>query len=661
MSANTSHLMKTTRRGRPFVKDTHDLFATLIVSLRLENHRSLFKVYPNSFSTDEACTNLASLKFSQSNRSPDPKDPTRIVTTTTTTTFSMTRDMAKGICQHFMDARLIENAADLDNLAFKDRGIYMLTPKGLHVLERFITKNGISAEHLLKVFATQSICLKLLHLERRAGDDEILIGKAVIEIIFKRFLGRQPNLARQEDERNLGLVVKKVPAVEREKSPPTPPGGPSSPEKEKDKITFTHDIVFLASAGMDWLCDFTTIVGRDEAAEMCAHFVRYGLIKLVPDTKTRPLDPAKIVVVRTASAPTGLQTGEAEFRFMEKTYYKVTPEGRRWAKWTDAMNRPSLQSSSSSQPGKSVSPEPYRSSEDVQETARNPTRSLSSTTDDRMIRRTSLVDRLRLEYLDIGASGSNRVVVDDKHQFKDSHTSKLKQILEEPSLRSLFREFLRANFCEENLSFWLDVQDFKRRFNTTSSAVASPLPVKGPAQKPQGHSAMERHQQDLIAMAFVIYNTYLAPASSCELNIDHNLREELVSYMSKIVAEVSTREGKDAVSHGTLDPAMAAKSLQASQLQTMVRLYERIQSYIFRLMATDSVPKFCKTEKYVEIMQAVFDHEIVVVDADSEGKRDQIDDLGMKSPARAYVTISQAANEKQAALLKSQQQNDSAH
>jgi hypothetical protein len=199
--------------------------------------------------------------------------------------------------------------------------------------------------------------------------------------------------------------------------------------------------------------------------------------------------------------------GEAEFRFMEKTYYKVTPEGRRWAKWTDTLNRPSLHPSSSSQPGKAASPEPYRSSEDVQETARNPTHSLSSTTDDRMIRRTSLVDRLRLEYLDINASGSNRVVVDDKHQYKDSHTSKLKQILEEPSLRSLFREFLRANICEENLSFWLDVQDFKRRFNTTSSAVASPLPVKGPVPKTQGHSAMERHQQDLIAMAFVIYNS----------------------------------------------------------------------------------------------------------------------------------------------------------
>jgi hypothetical protein len=84
---------------------------------------------------------------------------------------------------------------------------------------------------------------------------------------------------------------------------------------------------------------------------------------------------------------------------------------------------------------------------------------------------------------------------------------------------------------------------------------------------------------------------YLAPASSCELNIDHNMRGELVAYMTKIVAEVSAKEGEQAVKQGILDPAMAAKSLHASQLQTMVKLYERIQGYIFRLMATDSVPK----------------------------------------------------------------------
>lgn len=42
---------------------------------------------------------------------------------------------------------------------------------------------------------------------------------------------------------------------------------------------------------------------------------------------------------------------------------------------------------------------------------------------------------------------------------------------------------------------------------------------------------------------------------------------------------------------GLLTPALA------TQLQTLVKLYERIQTYIYRLMATDSVPKFCKTDR----------------------------------------------------------------
>lgn len=41
--------------------------------------------------------------------------------------------MAKEMCQHFMDARLIENAADPSSIVFKDRGIYMCTAKGLHM------------------------------------------------------------------------------------------------------------------------------------------------------------------------------------------------------------------------------------------------------------------------------------------------------------------------------------------------------------------------------------------------------------------------------------------------------------------------------------------------------------------------------------------------
>jgi hypothetical protein len=126
-------------------------------------------------------------------------------------------------------------------------------------------------------------------------------------------------------------------------------------------------------------------------------------------------------------------------------------------------------------------------------------RSSHSAEDTGLTRRPSVSERVRPDFAENHG--------DKEVHAKDSHAARLKQILDEPALRSLFREFLRANFCEENLSFWLDVQDFKRRFNTTSSAVAVSTPTGGKQGRGTGHAAMEKHQQDLIAMAFVIYNS----------------------------------------------------------------------------------------------------------------------------------------------------------
>ena len=184
----------------------------------------------------------------------------------------------------------------------------------------------------------------------------------------------------------------------------------------------------------------------------------------------------------------------------------------------------------------------------------------------------------------------------------------MKQILDDPALRSLFREFLRSNFCEENLSFWLDVQDFKRRFSTTSSAIAKPQQYSIFSSKNQTksneikQSAMQQHQQDINTMACVIYNTYLAPSSSSELNIDHSLRADLVDYMSNIKMEAKERYGTEIKAENEDDIGIGQIPLQASQLSKLIILYEKIQAYIFRLMATDSVPKFVKTERFLSLM-----------------------------------------------------------
>ncbi|KAJ7781670.1 regulator of G protein signaling domain-containing protein [Mycena metata] len=583
---SSSHMMKTTKRGRPFLKDTLDLYATLIVSLQLAPHKQFFKTFQNSFSTDEAAQNLASLKFSQSNRGPDPREPSRVVTTTTTTTFSMTREMAKAMSQHFMDARLIENATDPSSNLFKDRGVYVLTPKGLHVLERFISKNGINSDHLQNVFVSQPICIKLLHLERRTSDDEIIVTQSVITALFRRFVGRTPNYPPQTNapqdaftrynERSKGVSLMDV----TDRAQPLQGKGQQH-----------HKYCFAAVTALEWLCDFTSVVGREEAAEMAAQFVRFGLITLVSD-KRKNNDSAIIFTVR-GSAPGGNSpvSQHGEFRCTAKAIYKITDEGRRVAHWDGARNN--LHDSPNTS---SANLTTARSS--VDEPEKKPT-------DAKIHRRISIAEKLNYE----AHKGS-----------KESNTDRLKYILEDPALRSLFREFLKGNFCEENLSFWLEVEDFKRKFSITSSAIAVPSPHSGGKtgrdKATPGQAAMEKHHESLINTAFFIYNKYLAPSS----------------HMT----------GK--VFQGHVDPEHTT-AFNATQLQTMIRLYERIQTHVFRLMATDSVPKFIKTPKFLAVRNWV---------EDFDPSEDNVRMLPTSPPGLqaeetggAYITISQQASERE--------------
>ncbi|CCM04033.1 uncharacterized protein FIBRA_06190 [Fibroporia radiculosa] len=616
-AGSSSHMMKTTKRGRPFLKDTLDLFATLVVSLELTSNKQFFRTYHHSFTTDDAAKNLASLKFSQSNRGPDPRDPSRIVTTTTTTTFSMTREMAKAMCQQFMDARLIENAADPGSNLFKDRGVYVLTPKGLHVLERFMSKNGINGDHLGPVFASQPICMKLLHLERRSVDDEIIVSHSVITALFRRFVGRRPNYPpdsmdgfdahQRYHERAKGVALLDV---------------ADRPVGAKAATVTKH--CFAAVTALEWLCDFTSVIGREEAAEMAAQFVRFGLISLVSD-KRKNNDSAIIFTVRGAGGgPNSSISQTGEFRCTAKAIYRVTEEGRKLARWDvpeGAIGSPNASSSNIA----------ARSSDDHGSSVQSAT---APGGDAKIHRRISMTEKLTV------------TSEADKKNGKESNTDRLKYIIEEPQLRSLFREFLRSNFCEENLSFYLDVLDFKRKFDVTSSANAnssaeSSRSGSGSKATP-GQLAMERHHEALIQMAFVIYNTYLAPSSQSELNIDHGLRNELSGYLNDVITSLT---GKTFQGRVELEQANA---FNATQLQKMIGLYERIQTHVFRLMATDSVPKFIKTPRFLALR--------IKLDNEDDGPLSDFPVMlgaampsvppglgGEEEVGGAYVTISQRA------------------
>jgi hypothetical protein len=191
MHQTSSRLLRMTDDDRPFTKDFKDLFSTLVVSLLpLSAHRVRLTKVEYTFLSEDAINNLGSLKFSQSNRMPDPKDPSRIVTTTTTTTFSMAKDMARSICQRFLEARFIESADGKYQQVYTMKGsVWQLTPKGITVLDRFCSRNGIQQKQVSELANLATTQLVLL--ERDPQTDKLLHDHGTIEVIFRRFAGAE--------------------------------------------------------------------------------------------------------------------------------------------------------------------------------------------------------------------------------------------------------------------------------------------------------------------------------------------------------------------------------------------------------------------------------------------------------------------------------------
>ncbi|KAJ5422309.1 Winged helix-turn-helix transcription repressor DNA-binding [Penicillium cf. griseofulvum] len=470
MHQTSSRLLRMTEDERPFTKDFMDLFSTLMVSLKLDSHRVRFTRYDHTFTSEEAINNLGSLKFSQSNH------PSRIVTTTTTTTFSMAKEMARSVCQRFVDARFIESVDGKAVMTFPLKGaLFQLTPKGINILQRFCQRNGITARHVMDVLESPRNTMQLVNLERDTDSDKLSHDRATIEVIFRRFAGQDgPNVKSSistSDSDSLsdytnGLVGVKV-ARER---------------KLLDGKIYSN--TFTGKAAVDWLMDCSTTIERRETCLISELFLKYGLITMIQDDKQFP------------------DGGTAHFQPSKYAIYGITERGQRVCGWI----------------------------------AREKTREVATTYDSRGMPR-------------------------------DSNNARLTHILQDPALRLLFREFLRYSLCEENLSFYLDVSEFTANYHK--------------AEKMGTFNKVDSVRETLAA-AYGLYNAFLAPGSPCELNIDHALRNSLASRMTKAVGD---------------DESMF------KSLQEVVHLFELAQTSVFKLMSSDSVPKFLRDPKYSVVLQ----------------------------------------------------------
>ncbi|KAF2872493.1 developmental regulator flbA [Massariosphaeria phaeospora] len=462
MHQTSSRLLRMTDDERPFTRDFKDLFSTLMVSLPLTPHRVRFRMIDFTFTSDEAITNLGSLKFSQSNRMPDPKDSSRVVTTTTTTTFSMAKEMARSVCQKFLEAKFIESVEG--KLDFQNKSsVWQLTPKGIHILERFCSRNGIQSAHVKAVIESNRNPHQLVILERDTDTDKLHSDEQTLEIIFRRFSGLTANESASSDSESIHEFSKCDVGVRLIKHKPT--------------TSRPYEYVFNGKNAAEWLMDCCTMVDRRESIEICSMFLRLGLI-----------------------APVDSRLSSEKFQPVKQAQYFITPHGEQVVGWTLGDDT-----------------------------------SMAADTTSTKIR-------------DGGA--------------RDSNSNRTNVIIRNPSWRLLYREFLKETMCEENLSFYLEVQEFNSQYKS--------------AVNPSGDNSIETVRETLAA-AYGLYNAFLAPGSPNELNIDHALRTQLATRMTRAVGD---------------DTAMMQSLVEVASL------FEKAQNSIFKLMSSDSVPKFIKHPKY---------------------------------------------------------------
>ncbi|XP_069009095.1 regulator of G-protein signaling 21 [Embiotoca jacksoni] len=115
----------------------------------------------------------------------------------------------------------------------------------------------------------------------------------------------------------------------------------------------------------------------------------------------------------------------------------------------------------------------------------------------------------------------------------------LEKLLKDKKYLVAFRSFLKSEFSEENIEFWLACEDFRSN--------ASP--------------------DDLRWRAEEIYEEFIRPSACREINVDHHIREKI------------------------------RKSLE----QPSISCFDEAQKHVYLLMARDSCPRFLHSDAYLSL------------------------------------------------------------
>ncbi|KAH7064495.1 RGS domain-containing protein [Paraphoma chrysanthemicola] len=140
------------------------------------------------------------------------------------------------------------------------------------------------------------------------------------------------------------------------------------------------------------------------------------------------------------------------------------------------------------------------------------------------------------------------------------HLRSIGNIIHNPALSQLFKEFLEKTHCWENFAFYVEVASFVLCYDQV---------------KPTSLRLITSHNTE--TELYRLYHTFIAHDSPYEINLDQTIRSPLVALLTSTVND---------------------RSGVIKSLDEIVDLLKQAQGAVFELLARDSLPKFLSQPEY---------------------------------------------------------------
>lgn len=537
-----------TPSGKIYEKELKDIFCMMIICLDLNDDTSKFqlnflsKIYPYTFQVNQALSVMQSLNVN-----------IELSATTTSISYSIKPELGFALLKRFFEGKFLHCPVDRTRSEPKQGVALQQTAKGVALVHEFCKNIGMPSNKWPIILNTSYNSMDLFKFDRNALTDKILYSDYFLCMFFSKLMGPHPNLwspnnkpdsssilSDSEDDNYLLMAAPgfagnsismkdgfdifdtkntpsstskilktswRQPTTHKKKVEASPYHHRYFTNPESDSHTQYYvsnkgvrlykDKIFTTESGEDikfkycvsgkaicqWLCDCTDIISTRHAIEVSQLLINANLLNAI--------------TVSPSIADSNV------FSSSRNAFYKSTSLGEKVISWHGQQTK--------------------NTNSDVEYGQADDGNGLS-------IRG---VDYLINSF----GSGGNPISAEELQHDQASTTRKykieLKDIINDPGMRYIFKCHLEKEFCSENLEAFLQLQQYEKRV----SGLGKLLKLKKKESTISREEVRKLNKQIIkmsticSSLAYNIYFTYLSDEAPFLLNIDYSLRQQITMMM----------------------------------------------------------------------------------------------------------------------------------